>query len=279
MAFLLEHLGDVQPDIAAANNDDMIEAALVTVEDRGETFGMRVEHGDIGAVSGLQDITSARGADFGAPADPDDPCREVRKHAAHLVDRKVDQRIVGAEFEAQQLELAARESRAHDRARRAEALEDGVPHFRFGRDDHVDGQAFAREDVLPGRIEVRSVAHARDLERHREHRVGDLADHHVDFIEVGDRDNHLAVRRPRPLQNVRMRRMANNAAHVEVDRDLIDQIGVLVDDGNFVLLARESPGNTLPHASGAADQNVHQFSLSARVSAIVPHARCYAQSL
>ena len=109
--------------------------------------------------------------------------------------------------------------------------------------------------------------------------MGDLADHHVDFIEVGDRDDHLAVRRPRPLQNVRVRRVADDAAHVEINRDLINQIRVLVDDRDFVLLARESPGNTLPHASGAADQNVHQFSLSARVSAIVPHARCYAQSL
>ena len=166
MAFLLEHLGDVQPDIAAADDDDVIEAALVAVEDRGEAFGMRVEHGDIGAVSRLQHVASTWGADFGAAADPDDPCREVRKHAAHLVDRKVDQRIVGAEFEAEQLELAAREGRAHDRARRAEALEDGIPHFRFGRDDHVDGQAFAREDILPGGVKVRPVAHARDLEGH-----------------------------------------------------------------------------------------------------------------
>jgi hypothetical protein len=68
------------------------------------------------------------------------------------------------------------------------------------------------------------------------------------------------------FQNVRVRRMTDDAAHVEINRDLVHQVRVFVDDRDFVLFTRKPAGNALPYAPGAADQNVHQFSLSALVS-------------
>ena len=89
----------------------------------------------------------------------------------------------------------------------------------------------------------------------------------------------LAFFGTRALQNVRMGRMTHYAANIEIDRDLVHQVRILVNDRDFMLLARKAAGNALAYPAGTTDQDVHQFSLSALRSGIVPHACCYAQSL
>ena len=109
--------------------------------------------------------------------------------------------------------------------------------------------------------------------------MGDLADHHVDFVVVCDCNDHLAIGGTCAFQHIRVRSVPYQPAHVEFNRDLVDQVRVLVDDGDLMFFARQPPGNALAHASGAADQNMHLSSLSACGSAIVPHACGYSQSL
>ena len=101
----------------------------------------------------------------------------------------------------------------------------------------------------------------------------------ADDFDAHDKLGRDETFRPGALEHVRMGRMADDATNIQIDGDLIHKIGALINDGDFVLFSRKTAGDALPYPPGAADQNVHQFSLSARGSAIVPHAGCYAQSL
>jgi hypothetical protein len=73
--------------------------------------------------------------------------------------------------------------------------------------------------------------------------------------------------------------MTHDAANIEINRNLVHKVRILVNDRDFVLLAGKAAGNALAYPAGPADKNVHLFGPSALDSGVVSHARCYAQSL
>ncbi len=101
------------------------------------------------------------------------------------------------------------------------------------------------------------LSHARDLVWNGKKRVGDLANHHVDFVEMRHRDNHFAVSSARLFQHIGMRGMAREATHVQIRRHLVHQVRIFVDDRDIMLFASQAPSNSVPNAARTANQNMH----------------------
>ena len=73
-----------------------------------------------------------------------------------------------------------------------------------------------------------------------------------------------------------MARMTGNAAHIEVGRDLVHQVRILINDGDVVLFARQATGNPVTHTARPAYQNLHRLSLSTASTVLTSEIRIYA---
>ena len=80
----------------------------------------------------------------------------------------------------------------------------------------------------------RAGANARDSRRRAEQRQRDLAREHVDLVAARERDQHVGVARAGALEDVGMRGVADDGAHVEPVLQLAQHVGVAVDDRDFV---------------------------------------------
>ena len=127
------------------------------------------------------------------------------------------------------------------RARETDQLRDVVRDERRRADRDVDGNAAGAEqrfvgDQCPG-------ADARDTRRRAKQRQRDLAGEHVDLVAARQRDQHVGVARAGALEDVGVRGVADDGAHVEPVLQLAQHVGVAVDDRDFVgLLAGQAEG-------------------------------------
>ena len=142
----------------------------------------------------------------------------------------------------------------------------GPPYLDLGRDDHIDGHVVAAEKVSPDRLEIALVPYARNLGRHVEQRMGNLAGHHVDFIGIGDSDDHIRVIRTSSLKCMGVRSETLHGFDVHGIRDFLDQFRRAVDDGNVVILRNQMPDDTRSHLAGSTDYYLHTLRLSPRFS-------------
>ena len=132
------------------------------------------------------------------------------------------------------------------------------------RDDNVDRHVLAAEQIRPFRLQIILAAYARDLGRHLEQGMADLAGDHVHLVRIGDRDQHVGLLGTRHLQRAGMRGVANEGAHVERVVDLADQVRRLVDDGDVIALGGQIAGDAGANLPRAADNHVHGCCLSFR---------------
>jgi hypothetical protein len=51
--------------------------------------------------------------------------------------------------------------------------------------------------------------------------------------------------------------MPRVAAYIEIGRHLVDQILILIDNGNIVLFTRETPRDAVSDPASPADKNAH----------------------
>ena len=233
---LLKSLGHIKPDIPAADDHDAAHLWLWPVEDAVKPVAMGFQHGDVGGISHLQVVIAARCENVPCPVDPDDPGAEAGKEALDLVQRRVEDRTVRQDLDCNELDVAASETDAHQCARRTEALQDGVAHFGFGRNNEIDSQPLAGKKLAPARRQILLSAHTGDLVRNVEQRVGNLANHHVDLVGIGHGDDHIAVVCASRLKNIGIAGMPLDPTHVEFGLDNVDQLRVLIDHDNVVVL-------------------------------------------
>jgi hypothetical protein len=92
--------------------------------------------------------------------------------------------------------------------------------------------------AMPFAREVRRGANAADLLGGLEQGMGDAAGHHVDLIALRHGDDHVGILSAGELEYVWVRRLAGDHADVDVVFELTQALGVGVDDGNVVRLAR-----------------------------------------
>jgi hypothetical protein len=78
---------------------------------------------------------------------------------------------------------------------------------------------------------------------------------------MGGGDDHVGVARTRAFEHVGIGGKARDALHVERVGRAAHEIGVVVDDGDVVLLAREVPRDLPAHLPRAADDDLHDVRL------------------
>ena len=91
-----------------------------------------------------------------------------------------------------------------------------------GRDDDVDRHVLAGEQVGPDRRQIALIAHAGDLDRDVEQRVGHLAGHHIDLVGLRDRDDHVGLGDAAAPAR-RGEKRTDHRLDVQVVADLLDQ--------------------------------------------------------
>ena len=217
---------------------------------------------EIDLIAGQQMLGRIGHEPLAAAHDPDDGDVEIGEQLLQLAQRRVDDGTIIGAAHAQQLYQAVGQGKAVERARRVKAPRNGPPHFDLGRDDHVDGHVVAAEKIRPHGLEIALVAHPRDLGRHFEQRMGDLAGHHVDFIGIGDGDDHIGVARPGGLEHVGVRGESFHGFDIHGIADLFDLLRRLVDDRNVVIFGDQVANNARPHLTGSADYHLHAYRLS-----------------
>ena len=199
-----------------------------------------------------------------------------REQLVQLAQGRVQCGAVILQQDAQKLHLAAHEGFHVKGGRRRQPLQGRIRDLSFRADHHVDGQVGRAVKIRIDRIQIGAAAQARDLARHLEDRMGDLAGDHVHLVRMGRGDDQVGIARACLVQNVGMAGKARDALHVQGIRCAADQVGVVVDDGDVVPFARQMAGNLPADLTRAADDDLHGRSLAAR-SAASRHA--YADGL
>ena len=105
---------------------------------------------------------------------------------------------------------------------------------RFGANDDVDRNRILGEQA--GTTQILGGADARDLGRGMKNRRCDLAGDHVDFITVGQGDNHVGVVGTGVIEQPRVGTVAANRAQIEPILQFRQNLLVGIDDGYFVAL-------------------------------------------
>ena len=65
-------------------------------------------------------------------------------------------------------------------------------------------------------------------------RVSDLARDHVGLVRVGQCNDDVGIRSAGPLENLRVRGMADDGTNVEPVLQLAEHVGPHVDDSHFI---------------------------------------------
>ena len=107
------------------------------------------------------------------------------------------------------------------------------------------------------RIQIGLAAKARDFTGNGKDRMGHLTGDHIDLVRIGGCNDHIGIGSTGPVQHIGIAGKARNPLHIQRGRRAADQIGIVVDNGDVVLLARKVTGNLPPHLPCAADDDLH----------------------
>ena len=107
-------------------------------------------------------------------------------------------------------------------ARHFEAGGDRFRDLAFRRDDEVDRQMLAPEEILPASFQIALLADARDLDGHVEDRMGHLTGDHVDLVVMGDGDQEFGILRScLSPEHVRVRSVAGDRLNIQAFADFL----------------------------------------------------------
>ena len=87
--------------------------------------------------------------------------------------------------------------------------------------------------------------------------MGNLTGNHIDFIGIGNRDDHVGVFGTGSFKNIGARGMADGTLHIKGIGYPRNQFGGLINDGDVVIFHGQLAGDTGAHLSGAADDYFH----------------------
>ncbi len=89
-------------------------------------------------------------------------------------------------------------------------------------------------------------------------RVGNLARHHIGFVAVGQRDDHIGVRGTRTLQHLRVGGVTDYRANIEAILQVAQDLGILVNNSDLVgFLSGKAVRRGRPHLTCTENEDVH----------------------
>ena len=107
------------------------------------------------------------------------------------------------------------------------------------------------------RLQVALGADARDLGRHIEQRVRDLAGDHVDLVVEGHGDDHVGLLHAGLGEHLGVGAVTDEAADVERIADRVDELRRRVDHRHVVFLGGQALGDAVADLSRTADDDAH----------------------
>ena len=122
-------------------------------------------------------------------------------------------------------------------------------------DAHINGQCLGAKEFVFDQVLIG--ANTRDLGRGMEQRVGNLAGHHIEFVGLGDRDNHVGIIGTGAAQYIRVGGVATHGADIEVFLQVAKQYGVGIDYSDIVGLTGKVLCQRCPHLSGTQNDDLH----------------------
>jgi hypothetical protein len=252
--FALDRLGEPAPDIAAAADHHALDRfvhAPQLAHYAADVFGGSDEkHLIAGFDHGLA-FRDDRAVLAENRCHPRFRLRHVLPEILHLVS---DQRAAMESAHRDQAHLAAGELEHLQRLRELEELGDVIRDDLLRADRQVDGEIFRREDFRVG--EIVSGTDARDLGRDIEHGGGELARHHVGFVALRDREQHVGITRSGLFEDRRMGRVSAHGAQVESVLKRLQPGGVRVDDRDVVRLGHQVFSHRRAHLPSAENDNL-----------------------
>ena len=128
----------------------------------------------------------------------------------------------------------------------------------FGTNNHINRNMVASEQLFLVSEVIRGT-HPRYLGGRVEQGVCYLAGHHVDFVGVGHRNQHIGVFCACLVERIGMRGAAGDGADIESVLQGAQFRAIRIDHGNVVLLAGEMLRQSAADLAGAENNNFHRL--------------------
>ena len=90
--------------------------------------------------------------------------------------------------------------------------------------------------------------------------LGDQAAHQVRLVQIGDGDDQVRAADPRRVQHADAGAVALHAHHIQGAVGPVQGRGVVIHDGDVVILHRQLPGNGIAHLAVAHNDDLHACS-------------------
>ncbi len=191
---------------------------------------------------------------------------QVGKQFGKLAQRRVDHRAILAAFDGDHRHRIVGELHRIRRTRQGDAAQHHFTDLDLGRNDDVDGHVFAGKQIAVLRQQIFLRPYAGHFRGHAEQRMRHLTGHHVDLVVKRDADDHVGVFRTRRFQYVRLGTVADEAAHVELVADGLDQRGRIVDDCDVIAFLCKPLGNAVANLPCPANDDFHALPPVRRLS-------------
>ena len=250
-------LRDGKAHIATADDDDAFLLLLGLAEDVERARHVVAMGEDIGVIPREDLIARFRGKERALASEAHHHRPQCREEVGQLPERRLDDRAVIVDLDAQKLGLSIHEHLGVEGGGGRQPQHGGSGHFAFGADDDVDGQVIAAVEIGIERVEISLAAQAGDLAVDGKDRMRHLAGDHVHLVGMGGGDDHVGVARPCPVKHVGMRGEARDALHVERLGRAADEIGIRIDHRDVVAFARKMPRDLPANLACPADNDLH----------------------
>ena len=187
-AAVLQRTRNCKADIAAARENDALRRRFLMAEQAQGSGNLRPVGNHVGEIADPQLIGRVRREHAVVSPDSDDGRSKIREEFGKLLQRRVHERAVLAAFDRDHRHAVLREANRVRRARKRDTAQHHAPDLELGRDHDIDRHVLAGEERLVLGQQVALRPHPRDLARHVEDRVRELARHHVHLVVQGDGD-------------------------------------------------------------------------------------------
>ena len=192
-----------------------------------------------------------------AAEDRNDAKLDFRHVRGQLTDPFAGDHALIGHFHHHHLHPAGGEIEHLEGAGKADQAGDVFGYDLFRADQDVNRHGLQGKQPVAAQVFV--VAHAGDFRRCVKHRVGDLAGHHVGFIAVGHRDDHVGVPRSCLVEHRRMGPGAVYGLQVQPFPEVTQDRRVAIDYRNIIGFTAKVGGYRRTDLTCPENDDLHDF--------------------
>ena len=182
---------------------------------------------------------------------------QVGKQAGQLVKRRIDDRTIFANGNANHFSRPIGKAGTVKCARQGQTAHHRIGHFNFRRNDHINRNTVFGKQTAPFCFYIITIAHTGDGFRLFEQRFCCLAGNHIHFIRSGNRYQNIGFRRAGLFQYFGVSAMPQNWAHIKRVGDALHERRFTVNHRDIIAFTGQMPGNTETDLAGPTNNDFH----------------------